>query len=80
MEKLTKKYVIQNTSISKVYATNGSTLEGCRFEMSQNLAYNTYVNEELENKLFANMLKWGWIKNTGCYTITWEGLRNLRMI
>ncbi len=73
MKKLTKKYVIENTSISKVYATNLSTLEGCRFWMSEDLE-----NRD-DNKLFVNMLKWGWIVDRGRYLITWEGLRNLKM-
>ncbi len=72
MKKLTKKYVIENTSISKVYASNLNTLEGCRFRMSENL-------ENRDDKLFVNMLKWGWIIDRGRYLITWEGLRNLRM-
>jgi hypothetical protein len=72
--RLTKNYVIANTSISKVYATNGSTLEGCRFKMSFDLLNRT------DDRLYANMLKWGWIQDRGRYVITWEGLRNLRMI
>jgi hypothetical protein len=72
MKKLTKKYVIENTSISKIYATKFSTLEGCRFWMSVDLIMR-------DDELFKNMLKWGWIIDRGRYLITWEGLKNLRM-
>jgi len=72
--KLTKKYVIANTSISRIYSTNGSTLEGCRFEMSFDLSNRT------DDKLYTNMLKWGWIQDRGRYVITWEGIKNLKML
>jgi len=73
MKKLTKKYVIENTSISKVYASKFSTLEGSRFWMSKDLE-----NRD-DDKLFVNMLRWGWIIDRGRYLLTWEGLRNLKM-
>ena len=72
--KLTKKFVIKNTSISRVYATNGSTLEGCRFETSAKLQ-----NRE-DDRLYKNMIKWGWVQNRGRLVITWEGIQNLRMV
>lgn len=74
MKKLTKKYVIENTTISKVFSTHGSTLDGCRFEVSAELQNRS------DDRLFVNMVKWGWIVDRGMYTITWEGLRNLRMV
>jgi hypothetical protein len=74
MKKLTKKYVRENCTISKVYTTNGSTLEGCRFQMSEELQ-----NRD-DDKLFNNMLKWGWIRDIGRFVITWEGMRNLEMV
>lgn len=73
MKRLTKKYVIQNTSISKVYSTNGNTLEGCRFETSHEL------QNRQDDRLYYNMLKWKWIVDKGRYCITWEGIRNLKM-
>lgn len=74
MKRLTKKYVVENTSISRVYSTNGSTLEGCRFEMSAELANRG------DDRLFSNMEKWGWVVNKGRLCITWEGIRNLKTI
>jgi hypothetical protein len=72
--KLTKKFVIENTSISRVYATNGSTLEGCRFETSH------LLQNMQSDRLYKNMLKWGWVQDRGRLVITWEGIQNLRMI
>ena len=74
MKKLTKKYIRENTSISRVYSTNGSTLEGCRFSTSAEL------QNRGDDKLFSNMEKWGWIQKRGRYVITWEGITNLKMI
>jgi len=73
MKKLTKKYVVQNTSISK-NSTNGSTLEGCRFETSYEL------QNRQDDRLYYNLLKWGWIVDKGRYCITWEGIQNLKMV
>jgi hypothetical protein len=72
--KLTKKYISKNTSISAVYATHGRTLEGCRFKMSEELQ-----NRE-DDKVYSNMLKWGWIQDRGRLVITWEGMRNIPMV
>lgn len=74
MKRLTKKYVVENTSISRVYSANGSTLEGCRFQTSAELA------NRRDDRLFLNLEKWGWVVNKGRLCITWEGLRNLKMI
>ena len=74
MKKLTKKYVIENTSISRVYSTNGSTLEGCYFKTSSEL------QNRQDDRLYYNLLKWKWIVDKGRYCITWEGIKNLRMI
>ncbi len=74
MKRLTKKYVINNTSISRVHSTNGSTLEGCRFKMSEDLLNRT------DDRIFANMEKWGWIVDRGRLCITWAGIKNLKMI
>lgn len=74
MRRVTKKYVQENTTISKVYSTNGSTLEGCKFEISFELANRG------DDRLYSNMEKWGWIINKGRYCITWEGLKSLRMV
>lgn len=73
MKRLTKKYVIQNTSISK-NSTSGSTLEGCRFEMSGEL------QNRQDDRLYDNMEKWGWIIDKGRYCITWEGIKNLKTV
>ena len=72
--RLTKNYVIANTSISNVYSTAGSTLRGCNFQMSFDLLCRT------DDRLYTNMLKWGWKEDKGMYVITCEGLRNLRRV
>jgi hypothetical protein len=74
MKRLTKKYIIENTSISRTYTTNGSTLEGCRFKTSSDL------QNRQDDKLYDNLLKWGWIVDKGRLCITWEGMQNLRMV
>ena len=74
MKRLTKKYVIENTSISRVYSANGSTLEGCRFQTSAELANRG------DDRLFLNLEKWGWVVNKGRLRITWEGIKNLKTI
>ena len=73
MKKLTKKYVIENTSIRKALASNGSTLRGCGFE-------TTTFDLMLNDRLYDNMIRWGWIEDKGHYVITWEGLCNLKMV
>jgi hypothetical protein len=74
MKKLTKKYVIENTSISRVYTTSSSTLEGCRFKISYEL------QNRGDDRLYVNLLKWGWVVDKGRLCITWEGIQNLRMV
>lgn len=73
--KLTKKFVRENTTISKVTTTNGSTLRGCQFRVGF-----TIDCEELETRFYANLEKWGWIEDRGAFVITWEGMRNIPMI
>lgn len=70
MKKLTKKYVIENTSISGK-ATPWATLESCGFQMSEEL-------EHRDDKFFDNMIKWGWIQDRGRMVLTQLGYETLK--
>lgn len=72
--RITKKYVKNNTSISKIHSVNNATLEGCRFNISSDL-------QNIPNdNLFKNLIKWGWVVDKGRLCITYKGLENLRMV